>query len=46
LAGWDSDCDEPEEARKEKAAAERGVADVVALAVTRKANRENLIGRD
>jgi len=45
LAGWDSDCDEPE-ARKEKAAAERGVADVVALAVTRNANRENLIGRD
>lgn len=44
MAVWDSD-DEPE-ARKEKAAAERGVADVVALAETRNANRENLIGCD
>lgn len=34
---------EIEDARIEKAAAERGVADVVALAVTRSASRESLI---
>ena len=46
---WDRD--EPEglaklEARMEKAATERGEAEVVALAVTRSANRESLIGID
>jgi hypothetical protein len=34
---------EEPDARKERAAAERGVADVVALAVTRSANRESLM---
>ena len=46
---WDRD--DPEglaklEARMGKAATERGEAEVVALAVTRSANRESLIGSD